>query len=912
MKCPKCHSENPGDSQFCNKCATPLPTGSVQRSGPKDKEISVSFTKTLETPIKELDTGTTFAERYQIIEELGKGGMGRVYKVLDKETKEKIALKLIKPEIASDKKAIERFRNELTTARKIGHRNVCRMYDLNREKDNYYITMEYVGGGDLKKFIRRAKRLDTGTAISIANQICEGLEEAHRLGIVHRDLKPNNIMIDDNGNARIMDFGIARTVKGKGMTGSGVMIGTPEYMSSEQAEAKEVDQRSDIYSLGVILYEMTTGRLPFEGDTPLSVAMKHKGDFAKNPKEYNPQIPDDLSSVILKCLEKEKDKRYQSANEVRSELEKLEQGLPTTDRVIPERKSITSKEITVTFGLKRAVLPTIAFVAVVIVALLFIWKRGSSLDPDLVAVGIFENQTGSTELDQLGRMACDWITQGIKEIGPFEVVPVSAVVTLSQEFQKGDYVQSIAQKTDAGKVISGAYYLQGDVLHFQSQITDAINKKILYALDPISGPANEPDITMGLLRQKVMGTLAFLNDKDYKILLQLGVKPPTIDAYKELKLGMDTFIGGKQERSVTHFTRAMTLDPDFKYPMTGIGSYYMNYGRWDDLKELINHAVEIREELDPITEMFIIDYAGALLRGDREGQYRAQRRAADLHGTTWFNYSIALNANRINRPKEAIEKLKALNLDDPFVNDWLGYWNNLTLAYHTLGLHKQELKEARRSRQLNPERMGTLWYEIRALSALGKIDEINRAIEESFTFPPQSWTQGELMRDTGELLRAHGYLEASFQILNRSLKWYEGRPQEEKNTRDHRYAIAGILYYLEKWEESYELFVKLYDERPDSITNLGYLGILAARMGDKEEAKRISEELKNIDRPYLHGSNTYWCARIATLLGDKEQAVELIRDSLAEGRTYSILYWNIDFESLEDYPPFVELKKPRG
>ncbi len=249
-ECPKCQTENTSDSQFCKKCATPLL---------HDMEITESFTKTLETPIQELTTGSTFAGRYQIIEELGKGGMGRVYKALDKETNEKIALKLIKPEIASDKKTIERFRNELTTARKIGHRNVCRMYDLNKDKDNYYITMEYVSGGDLKRFIRRSKRLDMETAISIAKQICEGLAEAHNLGIVHRDLKPNNIMIDDNGNARIMDFGIARMVKGKGITGSGVMIGTPEYMSPEQVEAKEIDQRSDIYSLGVVLYEMTTG-----------------------------------------------------------------------------------------------------------------------------------------------------------------------------------------------------------------------------------------------------------------------------------------------------------------------------------------------------------------------------------------------------------------------------------------------------------------------------------------------------------------------------------------------------------------------------------------------------------------------------------------------------------------------------
>jgi len=276
MKCPKCDTVNPDDSKFCKECATSLTW--VDEAQP-------SFTKTLETPVEALTRGTMFADRYEIIEELGKGGMGKVYRVEDTKTKEEIALKLIKSEIATDKKTIERFRNELTTARKIRHKNICGMYDLDEDKGSYYITMEFVPGEDLKSFIRRSGQLAVGTTIKIAKQICEGLSEAHRLGIVHRDLKPSNIMIDKAGNARIMDFGIARTLESKGLTGAGVMIGTPEYMSPEQVEAKAVDQRSDIYSLGVIMYEMVTGRVPFEGDTALSIAMKHKSESPKNPKE---------------------------------------------------------------------------------------------------------------------------------------------------------------------------------------------------------------------------------------------------------------------------------------------------------------------------------------------------------------------------------------------------------------------------------------------------------------------------------------------------------------------------------------------------------------------------------------------------------------------------------------------------
>jgi serine/threonine-protein kinase len=238
IECPKCNTENTSDSEFCKKCATPLPES-------KDSGI----TDTMETPKEELTRGTTLADRYEIIEELGRGGMGRVYRVDDLKLKQEIALKLIKPEIVLDKKTIGRFRNELKTARMISQKNVCRMFDIGEAEGTHFITMEYVRGEDLKSLIRKMGHLSAGQAISIVKQVCEGLTEAHKLGVVHRDLKPQNIMVDREGYARIMDFGIARSLESKGITVAGMIIGTPEYMSPEQAEAKDVDHRSDIYSL---------------------------------------------------------------------------------------------------------------------------------------------------------------------------------------------------------------------------------------------------------------------------------------------------------------------------------------------------------------------------------------------------------------------------------------------------------------------------------------------------------------------------------------------------------------------------------------------------------------------------------------------------------------------------------------
>lgn len=351
MKCPNCHFENLQETRFCANCGLSLnPEVTV---GEAEEKSTWSHTKIVKTDIHELTTGSSFAGRYQIIEELGQGGMGRVLRVLDRKVKEEIAIKLLKPEIASEKRVLERFSNELKNARRISHRNICRMYELLEDSGIHYITMEYVRGEDLKSFIHRSRKIAPGTAVIIARQVCEGLEEAHRLGIIHRDLKPQNIMIDKEGNARIMDFGIARSLETESITGQGVIIGTPDYMSPEQVEAKEVDARSDIYSLGIVLYEMVTGHLPFEGNTPLSIAVKHKTEPPPDPRKNNPQLSHSFGLLILKCMEKDPGKRFADAHKLLEELKRVEAEIPTVERIAPKAKSPTSREITVKLNLKK-------------------------------------------------------------------------------------------------------------------------------------------------------------------------------------------------------------------------------------------------------------------------------------------------------------------------------------------------------------------------------------------------------------------------------------------------------------------------------------------------------------------------------------------------------------------------------
>jgi len=667
VKCSNCGTDNTQDSEFCKKCATPLTLS-------EEKPIP---TQTLEVPKEELTTGSTFAERYQIIEELGRGGMGRVYKATDTKINEKVALKLIKLEIASDKKTLERFGNELRIARKIVHKNVGRMYDINEDKGTHYITMEYVSGQDLRGLIRQSGKLGVETALSIAKQVCDGLAEAHKTGVIHRDLKPSNIMIDREGNVRIMDFGIARSLKEKGITGAGVMIGTPEYMSPEQAEAKEVDQRSDLYSLGAILYEMVTGRVPFEGDTALSIAMRHKGETPKDPKEYNAQIPDDLSQLILKCLEKDKDSRFQNAGEIQSELENIEKGIPTTDRAIPRRKPLTSKEITVTFGLKKLVIPALVVIALVIIGVI-IWqflpkKETVTLISNKPSVAVLPFVDLSPQEDQA--YFCDGLADEIiNRLTKIENLRVPARTSSFSFKGKEIDIQEIGVKLDVENVLEGSIRRSGNRLRITVQLIKVDDGY------PIWSERYERD----------MEDVFSLQDE-----ISLAI----VDKLK-IKL-----LGEEKAELVTRHTQNLEA-----YNLFLKGRYFWNKRTADDIKK----AIDYFEQAIKLDSNYALAYAAL----------------ADSYGLLPF-YTSILPKEAFTKAKSAV--MKALDIDETLAEahsalgfikmyydwDWEAAETEFKRAVQTkpgyvtahhwyaeylswMGRHEEAIEEIRRAQELDP------------------------------------------------------------------------------------------------------------------------------------------------------------------------------------------------------------------
>jgi serine/threonine protein kinase/predicted Zn-dependent protease len=745
MKCSHCRFDNPADTRFCGQCGAPLPPAQDRGRGTETFQSGI---------IKELKSGTTFAGRYQVIEELGKGGMGRVYKVFDEKIKEKIALKLLKPEISEDEQAIERFSNELRFSRKISHRHVCRMYDLGEADGTHYITMEYVSGEDLKSILRMMGPMSAGKVVFIAKQVCEGLAEAHRLGVVHRDLKPQNIMIDREGNIRIMDFGIARSLKVKGMTGAGVVIGTPEYMSPEQIEGQEVDNRSDIYSLGIILYEMATGRVPFQGDTFLSIAVKQKTEQPRNPRELNPQIPDDLNRLILRCLEKSKEKRYQKAEDILADLSKIEKGIPTTEKVLPSIKPSTSREITVKFRPLKLVLPLVgllALIAAVVLLFRFLPHRRAIAPAGgkpSVAIMYFKNDTGDQSLDIWRSALPELLIADLSQSRYIDVVSMDRLYSIFKKLNLQETVnyasedlQKVASGCGATHIIQGILTKSGNSFRINAILQDSRTLKNI-ASEEVNGQGQESfhamvdDLKIRIKQDFQLTPQQISSDPD-KDISQITTSSP--EAFRYYSEARKYHLREEYRKSIALLEKALAIDPQFAMAYRSMATAYGNLYLHSDADKFMKKATDLSQRLS--------DREKYTIEGSYYDQFGRERE--------W------------PRAIEAYSKLVELYPDDNYGNYSLGnicalleQWDKAGQYYEVCLKNKYEfvsfynaLADIYRAQNMYDQAQNVLEFYLRNVSdgsvircymaynyyAQGKLDEALREVDRATTLDPTDW-----------------------------------------------------------------------------------------------------------------------------------------------------------------------------
>jgi serine/threonine protein kinase/tetratricopeptide (TPR) repeat protein len=847
---------------------------------------------------------------YVVEREIGRGGMATVFLAEDLKHDRKVAIKVLHPELAAAL-GPDRFLREIRITAGLQHPNILVLLDSGDAGGLLYYVMPYVEGESLRELLERDAQLPLDEALRITREVAEGLDYAHRQNVIHRDIKPENILLS-TGHAMIADFGVAAAVEEAGgarLTQTGMAVGTPAYMSPEQGGAGTVNERSDVYALGCVVYEMLAGQPPLTGVTPQATLARRTSETPPPLRNVRGSVSARVDPVLCRALDPVPADRYATAGELaRSLTEAIEAGdVPARARSSKPWPGIAG-----------------ALVLAVLAAIWLLSGRGDPPDNERVAVAVFDNQTGDPSLDLVGRMAQDWITQSMALAGVVEVVPTTTalksylyVASVAGTREGADPIRLLADETGAGTVVSGAYYRRGDSIQFQAQITDAARGRLLTALEPVSAPIGDPLEAVDRLGRRVTGYMAVSTDPRISRGDAVAIRPPVFEAYQEAAQGLEVFIRGEFGASIPYFLRAAALDSAYTSPRAMAAAAYMNIGRWAEADSICQLLNETRSELSPI-ERQSLDWKLARLRGDQWGALEAARQAIEISSGSEWRWITAWMALAVNRPAEAIQVLEPADPERGFLRGFPYYYLILAASHHLLGDHERELELAQHGTERDSD-LRSLIYEVRALAALGHAGELNERLDESLNMkggPPHLWTPGDVMLDAATALRAHGYRAEARPVLERALAWYEVRPPDEADTEDHKYSLGLVLYESGRWDEAEALFRELSAGSPTGVTYRAYLGLIAARRGDLEAAEEIDVQLAASDRPYLLGHNTYWRSRIAAVLGDRELAVRLLREALSAGQRQfgSSRYWVhsvADFESLVDYAPYQELVRPK-
>jgi serine/threonine protein kinase/tetratricopeptide (TPR) repeat protein len=892
---------------------SPIPSAALPyiRSGPPSVDGISAF--------QSLQPGVLFGGRYEILSVLGQGGMGAVYKARDRELDRLIALKVIRPELATDPAILLRFKQELILSRNITHKNVVRIYDLGEADGIRFISMEYVDGEDLRTLLRRQGKFPPKEAIAVVEQVCRALDSAHSEGVIHRDLKPQNIMRDKHGRIVVMDFGLARSLGDTGMTQTGAIVGTLEYMSPEQALGSTLDQRSDIFSVGLIFYELLTGKAPYEADTAIASLMKRTREEARSASDVDASIPRSLSAIVSRCLEREPANRYHSSVELLQQL--------TTWEANPNISAETLSKM-----ISHPIVRPSRF-SLDLPGKSWMWIAGAVL---VIALATFAgrtllNRTGTPygemtrgipslkqgkyvailPLKQVGdQKTLGYVADGIQEALAAKLFQLKEIHLASSDpvekaVAKNLPLSKLARELGVNLVLQGMVQGNSDSLRVTLSLDDATTGKRVWSQEFPGAPGD-----VLALEDQIYGTLATalaLKPTDEEQ-ARVGAHPTeNLKAYDLYLQGRNTLRNGHSQdsyrQSVGLFEQAIGKDPNFALAYAGLADSALRmYAEtkesiWAQKATLAAQQAERLSNNEPEVHLSLGSVYS--MTGKNTQAVTELKRALELapnSDSAYRNLGDAYSAS--GQSEEAIAAYQKAVAANSY------YWTNHTglgNAYLAVGDAAKALPEFQKVIEIAPD--SPMGYEGVGSVYLrqGKWSEAIPQYEKALALAPDSPTYSNLGT-------AYFWLRNYDQATKMYEKAVEMTPNDEQ--------LLGNLGDSYRWSGHSDQAAAAYGKaislafqelqvNPRSATIMGDLGLLYAKKGDAANALQYTQQARAISSDDVQ--LMYSEAQVKTLIGSPEDALKSLRLALQKGYAAQEAWNDPELQKLQALPQFSQL-----